>query len=110
MNCMIRVIESENDEKVDREAVKYQERINRENFIMDLNKVWKEYRIVKYGFLFFIHRSPILCSLLFHVYFNTNILDCPDLWFNKKWKVILKISYSHEFLVTNIEEKYTVKI
>ena len=101
------IVELEKAHLVEAIAQKHQDDIKRKEFIEDLNKVWKEYRVAKYGNLAFLFRCVVWNSLLFEVFFNTSICNHPNYWFNQKWKIK---SIDGKFEVYNREEMYSLRM
>lgn len=101
------IVALEKAELVVATAQKYQADIKRKEFIEDLNKVWKEYRVAKYGKLAFLHKYVVWNSLLFEVFFGTSICNHPDYWFNQKWKIKSK---GGKFEVYNRKEFYWLRM
>lgn len=88
-------------------ANKHKDNLNRKVFFSDLNEVWKEYRVAKYGKLAFLHKWVFQNSLLFEVFFHTTVCEYPDYWFNKKWEI--ETEYG-KFTVRNKEVSIRLKI
>lgn len=101
------IVALEKAELVEAIARKHQVDIKRKEFTDDLNKVWKEYCVAKYGKLAFLYKWVFWHSLLFEVFFYTTIREYPDYWFNKKWKIKTEAG---KFEVYNREELYWLRI
>lgn len=100
------IVALESAELVDAIARKYKDDINRESFNSDLNKVWKEYRVAKYGRLAFLHKYLFWNTLLYEVCYHTTIRDYPEYWFNKKWLIRTD---GGKFYVTNKEKQFVMR-
>lgn len=101
------IVALEKIELVEAITRKRQVDIKRKEFIEDLNKVWKEYRVAKYGKLAFLFKYVMWNSLLFEVFFITSICNHPNYWFNQKWKIK---SEGGKFDVYNREEMYWLRM